>query len=96
MSANIAAEYVIKRPLLSEKSTWAMNEQKRFSFEVDPRASKTEIKAAIEAIYKVRVVSVSTVTRKPASRRTKFGVSKPAPTKKAVVRLHQDDTIELF
>jgi large subunit ribosomal protein L23 len=96
MPANIELTQIIKRPLLSEKSTFAMNEHGRYSFVVDVRATKTEIKAAVESIYKVRVEKVNTIIQKHRSRATKFGVTVPAPTKKAVVRLHAEDRIELF
>lgn len=87
---------IIKKPLLSEKSTWGMNEQKRYAFLVDRRADKNEIKGAIEELYKVRVETVNTQTRKGKSRRTRTGVVEQTPTKKAVVKLHADDAIELF
>ena len=87
---------IIKRPLLSEKSTWAMNEQKRYAFLVDARANKDEIKGAVEELYKVRVESVNTQVRKGKSRRTAKGIVEKSDTKKAVVRLHADDQIELF
>jgi large subunit ribosomal protein L23 len=96
MPANIDATYIIQRPLLSEKSTYAMNEQKRYSFVVDARATKTEIIDAIEKLYKVRVEGINTVREKHKSKRLKFGISTPATTKKAIVSLHKDDTIELF
>ncbi|CAG0974240.1 50S ribosomal protein L23 [Phycisphaerales bacterium] len=93
---NIDPAYVVKKPLLSEKSTFAMNERKQYTFVVDPRATKTEIKAAIETLYKVRVEKVNTLIQKHKARRLRYGVVKPSPTKKAIVRLHADDTIELF
>jgi large subunit ribosomal protein L23 len=96
MPANVDASYIIKKPLLSEKSTFGMNEHKRYAFLVDPRASKDEIKAAIQKIYKVRVAGVNTQVRKAKARRMKYGVVQPAPTKKAIVRLHPEDSIELF
>jgi large subunit ribosomal protein L23 len=96
MPANIDHTQIIRRPMLSEKSTWAMNEQKRYSFEVDVRASKTEIKNAVEAIYKVKVENINTITSKHKARRLKYGITKPADTKKAIVRLRAEDSIELF
>jgi large subunit ribosomal protein L23 len=96
MPANVAPTDIIKKPLLSEKSTYAMNEQKRYSFIVDRRATKDEIKHAVQEIYKVRVVGINTIVRKSEERRLKFGLVKPADTKKAIVRLHAEDTIELF
>lgn len=90
------ATYIIKKPLLSEKSTFAMNEQKRYSFLVDRRASKTEIKEAVQTLYKVRVVGVNTQVHKGKARRLKYGVVKEPETKTAVVKLHAEDSIELF
>lgn len=96
MPANTHATQIIKRPLLSEKSTYAMNEEKRYSFLVDPRATKTEIKSAVESIYKVRVLGVNTQVRKGKHRRLRHGPTQEATTKKATIRLHPEDSIELF
>lgn len=96
MSANVASHHIIKKPLLSEKGTWAMNEQKKYTFLVDPRATKTEIKNAVQEIYKVRVLGVNTIVRKGEHRRLKWGMTILPDTKKAIVRLHADDSIELF
>ncbi|MBX3359381.1 MAG: 50S ribosomal protein L23 [Phycisphaeraceae bacterium] len=90
------ATYVVKRPLVTEKSTFEMNELKRFAFEVDRRATKTEIKQAVESLYKVRVVGVNTQVRKGKQRRLRYGLVHESDTKKAIVRLHPEDTIELF
>lgn len=90
------ALYIIKKPLLTEKTTEAMNTTGRYAFVVDRRADKPSIKAAIEELYGVRVVDVNTVTNRGAFRRMKYGMVSPKVTKKALVRLHPDDTIELF
>ena len=90
------ATYIIKRPLVTEKSTFAMNELGQYAFEVDPRASKPAIKAAVESLYKVRVVSVNTQVRKGKERRLRYGYVNEPNTKRALVRLHPDDTIDLF
>lgn len=88
--------YVIRRPLVTEKTTFGMNEMRRYAFEVDPRASKPEIKSAVEHLYKVRVVGVNTQVRKGKFRRLKYGVVQESLRKTATVRLHPDDTIEMF
>ena len=90
------AIYVIKKPLISEKATYGMNEEKRYTFLVDRTATKDDIKAAIEQLYKVRVVGVNTQVRKGKQRRLKYGLVVEPTTKKAVVRLHPEDQIELF
>ncbi len=87
---------IIKRPLVTEKGTYAMNELNRYAFQVDPRASKTDIKAAIEAIYKVKVEKVNTQMRKGEFRRLKYGLVQLPTTKTATVRLKEGHTIELF
>jgi large subunit ribosomal protein L23 len=96
MPAHVDAAYVLKRPVLSEKSTWAMNEQNRYAFVVDARATKDEIKAAIEKLYKVRVEGINTQRRKHKAKRFRTGVVIPSDTKKAIVKLHKDDKLEVF
>ncbi len=96
MSANVAASFIIKKPLLSEKSTYGMNEQRRYTFVVDPRASKTEIKDAVQELYKVRVVGVNTQLRKGKYRRVKVGLIREPLEKRATIRLHPEDQIDLF
>lgn len=88
--------YIIKRPMVTEKGTFAMNELNRFMFEVDPRATKTEIKAAVETIYKVKVAKVNTQTRRGKFRRLKYGLIQMPTTKTASVRLKEGSRIELF
>lgn len=90
------AHDILKRPVLTEKSTYAMNEQGRYTFLVDRRASKDQIKAAVERLYGVKVVGVNTSTTKGKRRRTRRGWIQETPTKKAVVRLAEGQTIELF
>ncbi len=90
------AHYVIRKPMLTEKSTGLMNDLNQYCFEVDRRARKPEIKAAIEEIYKVRVAEVKTSRLKGKHRRLRYGWVTEQEVKKAIVRLHPDDRIELF
>lgn len=90
------ATQVLKKPILTEKSTFRMNELGQYTFAVDGRASKDEIKDAIEKIYSVKVVSVNTQTDKGRYRRLKYGEVKMSDVKKAIVRLKEGDRIELF
>lgn len=87
--------HVIKRPLLSEKNTISY-EQNRYAFEVDVRADKNLIKAAIEALYKVNVVAVNTMTGKARDRVYKYGKVNGRISKKALVRVADGQKIELF
>ncbi|MBX3375448.1 MAG: 50S ribosomal protein L23 [Phycisphaeraceae bacterium] len=88
--------HIIKQPILTEKSTFAMNEQKKYSFLVAREASKDQIKQAVERLYKVRVTGVNTQNRKGKAKRMRYGVVQEPTTKKATVTLHADDVIELF
>lgn len=87
--------YIIKRPVLTEKSTAAMQEN-TYTFEVDRRASKDEIKAAVEDLYGVKVLGVRTSVHKARRRRYRYGVVDGKKTKKAMVSLPEGQAIELF
>jgi large subunit ribosomal protein L23 len=89
------ATHVLKKPLLTEKSTIASNELGRYAFIVDIRATKVDVKAAVESIYKVSVVKVNTQIRKAPDRRIKSGLAAGKLTKYAIVRLREGQTIEL-
>jgi len=85
---------VIIKPVVSEKS-YNLIDQGKYTFEVDPRSNKTEIKQAIENIFKVEVASVNTLNRVGKVRRTKFGLGKRKDTKRAIVTL-KSGTIDIF
>ena len=86
---------VIRRPLITEKATRAI-EQNQYTFEVDHRATKSDIKAAIEQLFDVRVVGVSTMNPPRRSRRVGRFAGKRAQVKKAIVRLAEGNSIQLF
>lgn len=88
--------YIIKKPLLTEKTTEQMNEHGQYAFEVDRGATKLEIKAAIESAYGVKVERVRTSVRKGKLRRYRYGYVKGSPVKKALVTLAEGQVIELF
>ncbi len=91
------ARSVIIRPVVSEKS-YDLIEGNVYTFVVHPDANKTQIRQAIEQIFGVRVVKVNTLNRKGKrmrSRRTGSFTSRPS-TKRAIVTVHGDDTIDLF
>lgn len=87
---------VIKKPLVTEKVTWGMNEQNKYMFQVDPRASKTDVKRAVEELYKVRVEKVNTQVRKGKFKRYRYGLTQESTTKVASVKLREGDRIDLF
>jgi large subunit ribosomal protein L23 len=94
----VSAEHtVLLRPVVSEKS-YNLMDSGTYVFVVDPRASKTEIREAVESAFGVRVAKINTLVRKGKKkrhrRRPTFG-HRP-DTKRAIVRLFGDDRIELF
>jgi large subunit ribosomal protein L23 len=89
------AIYVLKKPILTEKSTAGM-EIGKYTFLVDRRATKDDVKRAVESLYGVSVAGVTTQLRKGRLRRYRSGYSLEAETKKATVTLAAGATIELF
>ena len=86
---------VIRRPLITEKATRAI-EINQYTFEVDHRAAKPDIKAAVEQLFDVRVIGVSTMNPPRRTRRVGRFAGKRAQVKKAVVRLADGNAIQLF
>ena len=99
--AELRLEDVIRRPLITEKNTWLM-EQGQYSFEVHPNANKIQIKAAVQAAFDVKVTAVNTlnVKAKSKSRMIRRGSSRVSGTrpgwKKAIVTLAPGQNIDLF
>lgn len=85
---------VLIAPVVSEKSYGLLDEGK-YTFVVDPRSNKTEIKIAVEQIFDVKVASVNTINRKGKARRTRYGIGRRKDTKRAVVTL-REGTIDIF
>ena len=86
---------VIIAPVVSEKS-YGLIDQGKYTFVVDPRSNKTEIKLAIEKIFDVKVASVNTLNRTGKTRRTRFGTGKRKDTKRAIVSLAEGHRIDIF
>jgi len=86
---------VIRRPLITEKATQAL-ELNQYTFEVDHRAAKPDIKAAVEELFDVKVVGISTMNPPRRTRRVGRFAGKRAQVKKAVVRLAEGNAIQLF
>lgn len=85
---------IILKPVVTEKSSILMD-QGKYTFEVDPRATKTEIKIAIEKIFDVKVGAIATQNRKGKVYRTRDGIGKRKDVKRAIVTLRQG-TIDVF
>lgn len=87
---------VILRAHVTEKATHLVERRNMYTFVVNKSSTKTEIKAAVEELWNVRVVSVKTINRVGKPRRHKMRETTAADTKKAIVILHSEDRIAFF
>jgi large subunit ribosomal protein L23 len=87
---------IIIEPVVSEKSYDLVAKNNTYSFIVDPRSNKTEIRQAIESIFEVRVIGVSTMNRQGKRKRTGATIGRRKSTKRALVTLADGDSIEVF
>lgn len=94
---------IILKPIVTEKTTDLIERENKkgkpqnaYAFQVNPRATKIEVRQAIEAIFNVKVKSVKTLWRRGKKRRTrKGGETKLSDIKRAIVTLHEGNKIEL-
>ena len=96
---------VLIAPVVSEKS-YGLLDQNKYIFIVAPDANKTEIKIAVEKIFKVRVLKVNTMNREGKSKLTRYGLGKRSDTnyglgkrsdtKRAIVQVAAGDRIDIF
>ena len=89
------ARNVVIRPIVSEKS-YALLTANKYTFRVHDDAHKTQVRQAVEEIFGVRVIGVSTMTVKSKPKRRGYTSGRSRAWKKAIVQLHPDDHIELF
>ena len=87
---------IIKKPLISEKGAALAETSNIYAFEVSTKASKPEIRAAVESLFKVKVSSVRTMVCHGDIRRVGRFSSKRPNWKKALVTLEKGQKIELF
>lgn len=87
---------ILIRPVISEKS-YGLADENKYTFLVDPRATKTEIKIAVERVFGVKVSKggVNIINRPGKRKRTRFGVGQRAATKRAIVTL-REGKIDVF
>ena len=85
---------IILKPVSTEKSL-ALMDLGKYTFEVDPRANKTEIKIALERIFGVKIGSIATQNRKGKTYRTRGGIGKRKDVKHAIVTV-REGTIDIF
>lgn len=85
---------VIKRPLLTEKSTRQKEQLNQFTFEVDRRANRSEVKEAVEKLFKVKVLHVNLMQLEGKKKKVGKNIGRTSDWKKALVRLAPGNTIE--
>tara|TARA_B100000287_G_C20585270_1_gene761993 strand:+ start:626 stop:928 length:303 start_codon:yes stop_codon:yes gene_type:complete len=86
---------VIRKPIITEKATNSL-ELNQYTFEVDHRAAKPDIKSAVESLFDVKVISVNTMNPPRRTRRVGKFTGKRSQVKKAIVRLAEGEKIQLF
>ena len=89
------ARDIVKRPIITEKSYDLMNEGK-FTFEVDKKANKIEVKQACEALFNVKVEKVNIMNVKPKAKRMGRYEGKTNKRRKAIVKLAEGNSINYF
>lgn len=87
---------IIRRPLVTEKSTQQKENNNQYAFEVDPKANKVEIQSAVERLFKVKVFQVRTVRVLGKVKRLGRKYGKRSDWKKAIVTLKEGDRIDFF
>ncbi len=90
------AHDIIRRPLITEKTTIQKDEFNQVSFEVAPKANRIEIKRAIEDVFNVRVATVRTMQIRGKQKRRGRILGRRRNWKKAVVTLMPGERIEFF
>ncbi len=87
---------VVIRPLITEKATHLSERHNAYTFEVNPLATKTEIKGAIETLFNVKVLDVRTQNRRGKLRRYRLKSGRMRNWKKAIVSLQEEYRIDFY
>ncbi|EFC91962.1 MULTISPECIES: 50S ribosomal protein L23 [Dethiosulfovibrio] len=91
----LMAHDIIVRPIITEKSS-RMMEDNKYTFEVHPQANKTEVRKAVETVFKVKVEKVHTLKVRSKPKRMGVFLGKSRAWKKAIVTLAEGERIEFF
>lgn len=87
---------VLKSPVLTEKSLILQQTENKYTFDVEVTANKTEVKQAVEAMFGVKVETVNIMNVRPKTKRVGKYVGKTNRRRKAIVKLAEGQSIELF
>ena len=87
---------ILKRPLITEKSTIQKEAQNQLTFEVDRKSNKVEIRRAVEKVFNVQVVGVRTMQMRGKGKRFGRTMGRRRHWKKALVTLAKGEHVEFF
>lgn len=87
---------VLKKPVLTEKSLLLQQTENKYTFDVELTTNKIEVKQAVEKMFDVKVESVNIMNVRPQTKRMGRYVGKTNKRKKAIVKLKEGYTIDLF
>lgn len=87
---------VVLRPLVTEKGMHRSTRHNQYAFEVDPAATKDDVRRAVEDLFNVKVIRVNTQSRRGKSRKHRFKSGQTKAWKKAIVTLHEENRIDFF
>ena len=90
------AQKIVRRPLITEKSTQQKETNRQYIFEVEGTANKIEIKSAVERLFKVKVLQVRTFNVLGKVKRLGRKYGKRPDWKKAIITLKEGDRIDFF
>jgi len=91
-----AIHRTIVRPVITEKTSAAYQDRGEYVFQVHPDATKTQIRSAIEQLFGVKVTGVWTSNQRGKTKRVGNSIGRKPNWKKAIVKLREGDTIEIF
>jgi large subunit ribosomal protein L23 len=97
-SANLvlSPHQIVLRPLVTEKGVHRATRHNQYAFEVNPKASKDDVRSAVEDLFNVKVLRVATQNRKGKNRRYKMKQGQTKLWKKAIVTLSSEHRIDFF
>lgn len=96
VAAHFEPHQIILRPRVTEKGVYQSEKVNQYTFEVNPLATKSQIKSAVETLFDVQVDKVATQTRRGKARRFRFKFGETKAWKKAIVKLKPDNKIDFF
>jgi large subunit ribosomal protein L23 len=92
----LEAYQVILRPLVTEKNMHRSTRNNQYAFEINPRATKDDVRRAVEDLFNVKVEKVRTQNRRGKHRRHRFKMGQTKAWKKAIVTLNEEHRIDFF